>query len=537
MIFSNFITRINDQTLQELLGSSVIKLLLSLDSKLASPDQLRKILLGLYSPATLLTSRITRPKLLEYLRENEAKILCQLLNIPIGENVFNALENASITKNSKREKALLDFFEIVLPIKEPIENTPETNTVEAAYALFPHQRKAVRKVQEKLNTGKRRVILHMPTGSGKTRTAMNVIAEHFRKTEPGVVIWLAQSEELCEQAAMEFEKAWSYLGNRSLKVHRFWKHRKINIDEVNDGFIIAGLAKLYQSVKSNQNIVINLGSKAKLIVVDEAHSSVADTYEFLLNAMLSMNLGAMLLGLTATPGRTWNNINEDLELAKFFGKQKVTLEVDGYDSPVDYLISENYLAKPLFKNLMNEGGLKLSSEDLEKIKENFEITDEVLKRLADDEKRNLKIISAVEELALNHKRILVFAATVKHSNLLSVVLQARGFNAKSITSDTPDFDRTKFIEDYKNRDDQVRILCNYGVLTTGFDAPQTSAAVIARPTESLVLYSQMVGRAIRGTKAGGNKEAEIVTVIDNELPGFGSISDSFNNWEDVWTQK
>ena len=56
------------------------------------------------------------------------------------------------------------------------------------------------------------------------------------------------------------------------------------------------------------------------------------------------------------------------------------------------------------------------------------------------------------------------------------------------------------------------IVVNYGVLTTGFDAPAISAAVIARPTRSLVLYSQMIGRATRGTRAGGNAEAEIVTV-------------------------
>ena len=74
------------------------------------------------------------------------------------------------------------------------------------------------------------------------------------------------------------------------------------------------------------------------------------------------------------------------------------------------------------------------------------------------------------------------------------------------------------------------------MLTTGFDAPGTSAAVIARPTISLVLYSQMVGRAIRGKKAGGNAEAEIVTVVDSGLPGFGDIGDAFLNWEDVWEE-
>lgn len=58
--------------------------------------------------------------------------------------------------------------------------------------------------------------------------------------------------------------------------------------------------------------------------------------------------------------------------------------------------------------------------------------------------------------------------------------------------------------------------------------------MIARPTKSLVLYSQMVGRAIRGPAAGGNATAEIVTVVDTDLPGFGSVADAFVNWEDVW---
>lgn len=78
------------------------------------------------------------------------------------------------------------------------------------------------------------------------------------------------------------------------------------------------------------------------------------------------------------------------------------------------------------------------------------------------------------------------------------------------------------------------MLCNFGVLTTGFDAPNTSAAIIARPTKSLVLYSQMVGRATRGTKAGGNETCEISTIVDTKLPGFGDMAEAFTNWEDVW---
>jgi len=92
-----------------------------------------------------------------------------------------------------------------------------------------------------------------------------------------------------------------------------------------------------------------------------------------------------------------------------------------------------------------------------------------------------------------------------------------------------------WIDTFLDEDDEEPcVLFNYDVLTTGFDAPKTSAAIIARPTKSLVLYSQMVGRVIRGEQVEGTSEAEIWTVVDQQLPGFRSLSEAFWNWEDVW---
>ncbi len=130
--------------------------------------------------------------------------------------------------------------------------------------------------------------------------------------------------------------------------------------------------------------------------------------------------------------------------------------------------------------------------------------------------------------------MLVFAATVEHSRLLATVLRARGHDANEVSGATPPAERERRIRRFRANEDRPQVLCNYGVLTTGFDAPKTSAALIARPTKSLVLYSQMVGRATRGPRAGGNEVAEIVTVVDTVLPGFGSMAEAFNNWEDVW---
>jgi superfamily II DNA or RNA helicase len=106
-----------------------------------------------------------------------------------------------------------------------------------------------------------------------------------------------------------------------------------------------------------------------------------------------------------------------------------------------------------------------------------------------------------------------------------------------VTSDSTSIERNRVISRFKlsrAENPNPMVLCNFGILTTGFDAPEISCAVIARPTDSLVLYSQMIGRAIRGPKSGGNEVSEIVTVIDDGLPGFGDLSEAFLNWEDVW---
>lgn len=144
------------------------------------------------------------------------------------------------------------------------------------------------------------------------------------------------------------------------------------------------------------------------------------------------------------------------------------------------------------------------------------------------------MIQEVEELLQHHNRVLVFAATVGHARLLATVLSARGHDAAAVTGDTATDERNRVINRFRNNDPEARVLTNYGVLTAGFDAPKTSAVVIARPTKSLVLHSQMIGRALRGPKAQGTESAEIVTVVDTQLPGFGDMSEAFANWEDVW---
>jgi superfamily II DNA or RNA helicase len=300
---------------------------------------------------------------------------------------------------------------------------------------------------------------------------------------------------------------------------------------------VAGLSKLVARGKTNPVILTRLAARKPFVVLDEAHQAVAHTYQLLLSVFVEGNEGSYLLGLSATPGRTWNDINADAALASFFARHKEGLRIPGFSNPVSYLVSAGYLAKASFRRLMSNARIELTNDEKLELETALDVPTSVLDSLALSEQRNLQIIAEVEALCKRHSRIILFAASVWQSDLLATVLRGRGIHAQSVTSKQNQAQRRVVIEDFKDSvDADPFILCNYGILTSGFDAPKTSAAIIARPTLSLVLYSQMIGRAIRGVKVGGNAEAEIVTVLDTSLPGFASVESAFANWEDVWEE-
>lgn len=531
MRFDAFLTRADDEALQELLGVKVLRLLRAMDERGFTPARKRELLLEQTKPQTLLAQKSSRRILLELLRLEEAVQLCKVLGLPAGDP-YPAL--AKLGSSASTLAGLLDFFELAPLAPEARTPAPDSAPVRPAYPLFAHQDRAARRCLAALDTDNRRVLLHMPTGAGKTRTAMNIIAERLRARRDKGVIWLAHSEELCEQAASEFERAWSALGSREVTVHRFWGGHAPDLSQIRGDFIVAGLGKTYATVRRSIGQVGRLGAQTGLVVMDEAHQAVAPTYRLILDALADPFPETSLLGLSATPGRTWNDLAADKDLADFFGRRKVTLEVEGYDNPVTYMIAEGYLAQPVFRPLPVDSHVQLSAQERERLSSELEIPEEVLDRLAQTELRNLAILAEIEHLARRHARIIVFATTVEHSDLLAYALRARGHWARSVTGGTGAADRQAALEQFKDDAPGPKVLCNYGVLTTGFDAPKTSAAVIARPTTSLVLYSQMVGRATRGPRAGGNATAEIVTVVDSGLPGFGDVGEAFLNWEDVW---
>ena len=430
----------------------------------------------------------------------------------------------------------LGFFGIAASGSAPVRLDTDIEVIRPDFGLFDHQRRAAERVLAALEGGFGRVVLHMPTGAGKTRTAMHVLCRFLSDSDSTLIVWLASSAELLDQASEAFQNAWSKLGNRSVTITRFWGDHTPNLNEISDGIVIAGLQKMHALASREPLDILRLASKVKLVVVDEAHQAIAPTYSAVITKLAETGSNNALLGLTATPGRTWSDIAADKELSEFFGERKVMLEVKGWDDPVSYLMDEGYLAKPTFRQLSYDS--PQLTETLSSIVKGYDdYASETLSVLAHCVERNVIIINEIKRLVNSgHRRVLLFAASVRHAEITSAALCALDFDARVVTGTTSKLTRKRIINAYRSDVATPMILCNFGVLTTGFDAPNTSATIIARPTRSLVLFSQMVGRATRGPKAGGNETCEVSTVVDIDLPGFSDMTAAFTNWEDVWDE-
>lgn len=441
------------------------------------------------------------------------------------------------TKNETDWRRLLGFFGIDAGGLAPFQIEPSEEWIDVDFGLFPHQVRAANRVWQKLGDAHSRVVLHMPTGAGKTRTAIHIVSRYLSSAEQGVVVWLATTSELLDQAADAFKEAWPHLGNRKTELVRYWGDHDGDLRAVSDGVVVGGLQKLYALAQRDAVALLQLGHKAKLVVVDEAHQSIAPTYATVINRLANAGSSHAVLGLTATPGRTWAEVAKDEQLSDFFDNNKVMLEVDGYDNPVTYLMGDGYLAKPTFCSIEYQASQTLLDAVATVNEKALELDGDVLDKLAVEASRNQAVIAEVQRLiAEGHTRIIFFAASVHHAELVSAALFMLGIEAPIVLGTTASAVRRRVINKFRKRGPQPMVLCNFGVLTTGFDAPGTSAAVIARPTKSLVLYSQMVGRATRGPKAGGNEHCTISTVVDVNLPGFGDVAEAFTNWEDVWNE-
>nr|WP_231609234.1 DEAD/DEAH box helicase [Pseudoalteromonas sp. NZS37] len=410
-------------------------------------------------------------------------------------------------------------------------------TVKPEYGLYPYQIEISDKVFNSIEFGNNnKAIIHLPTGAGKTRTAMHIACRHLMTKKDAMVLWLANSEILCEQASEEFSKAWQKLGNREIIQGRYYGSNNFSLESIKSGFVVGGLQKLvsyYNSMTPHQTAAFD--KKITLVIFDEAHRALASTYKDVLERFLEFSPQAKLVGLTATPGRVYKDDKPELDpenkaLAELFGNNKITMDVAPYQ-PMEFLIKENYLADPQF--------IELNYDDIDIYKNTSALShfteSELLKKLSSSNNRNSIILkTAVHEVKSNNSKLIIFACDIEHARNLAFSLCCMGVKAASVDSkSTTSEEKTQIIDNYKNGD--LDVLVNCEMLTTGFDAPETNVAIIARPTNSLVLYLQMIGRALRGNPSLTPKTARIYTVLD-EISEFNNVNLAFKHWNEMWTE-
>lgn len=376
----------------------------------------------------------------------------------------------------------------------------------------------------------------MPTGSGKTRTAMEIVSSYLNENDEASVVWLAHSTELCEQASACFLEVWPHLAKKEIFFKRHYGPFNVNQSDYEGkvNFLCAGFQSVYSDLKgSNSNINQKLHPK-RLIIVDEAHKAVAKTYQFSIKKL--MTDGSNVMGLTATPGRSYKSLNSEDEnrlLSEFFFDELISFEAPKEMSAIEYLRSKGVLANVNLEVLRTDGSVTFSDRELKSISDSFELPTDVLIRLGKDNIRNAEIIQRIVNLVKDDgcRSIIYFATSLEQSKLISAILTFLKIKAVHIDGDSPSHYREQSIIAFRAQ--TIEVLCNYEVLATGFDAPLVDCVFIARPTASVVLYSQMIGRGLRGPAIGGKDECRIVNVRDNFM-NLPSINDMYKIFDAYW---
>jgi superfamily II DNA or RNA helicase len=486
-----------------------------------------------YYGVDFLTRPAYRRRLLEYVPADRLQDLGNQLALNTGRPFKELADRIARLPWGANEstRTFLQFFGY------PSDYMPDEGTMppseESVEPLLPplkvlqdYQSSLYFRCREMLRPPNARFLIQMPTGSGKTRTAMELIASYFNETPDRTVLWLAHTEELCAQAAAGFKEIWRHIGKTPVNLYRCWGPYTPTFPTPPSSLIIAGFSKLHSLRQSGVT-----SPAANLIVVDEAHKVLAPTYAAVIG--WAKTLSTRVLGLSATPGRGTAVGEENTALADFFNNQIVGIETDG-QGVIEFLQGRGILARAEREALMTNVTFHLDREEWQRLEDELEYSRGFLKRVAENHERNRIIIERLWDLSQEDVHVLAFAASVEQSRLLCAMMLYRGMPAAHIDGNTTPETRRAVIA--KFRRGEIRFLFNYEVLTTGFDAPGIDVVFIARPTKSLVLYSQMIGRGMRGPAVGGTAFFRLIDVVDNIIDYSGNLDDVYEYFADYWSE-
>ncbi|MBB5691765.1 DEAD/DEAH box helicase [Roseomonas alkaliterrae] len=364
---------------------------------------------------------------------------------------------------------------------------------------------------------RRRAVLSLPTGAGKTRVAVEAAVRAVLSGggQRPLVLWVAQTEELGEQSVDAFRRVWRAKGSpeADLRVVRLWGGQPTPPEGEPDRPTV--VVTLIQTARTRipQNGLHWLRA-ARMIIVDESHHGIARSYTEVLDALgvatgqkRSRDQEPVLLGLTATPFRSGDQ-EESERLAQRFDCRVVPREQAALHQT---LRNREFLADVVMEPITFTQPFPLTAEEREHFETFEDLPTSALERLSKQADRNDAIEQAIEQAP--ERSILLFANSVAHAVALTARLSLRGIRARAVSSETDLSARREAVAAFRRG--EVRVVCNAAVFTTGFDAPGVEMILISRPVFSPVRFMQMVGRGLRGPKNGGTSKCRVVTVRDN----------------------
>ena len=528
--------KLDDFTLENLLGTSITRAVQStFDTNKKS--EMADLIVKKLGIAALDDSRL-RLLLIDTLSEENAFRFGQLLQMN-GLNLANAhsklRDRYKTNFTIEKSKELVKFFALH-PEYEKIVFEEARLAIENVYSsygdqvklsgyLHGYQKKVKDKILASLNRPGARLMVQMPTGAGKTFTALETVVDILRRPNQNkFIVWLVNSNELAEQALKSFVSLWKAKGDRPISVLRLFNKFEPTYQEVLHGGVVFASYDLFHSIlsgevaarKDNLNYLVQ---NTTYLIVDEAHAAIAPTYMACIDAFINNDV-TQIVGLSATPFR--QSPQEGQDLIRLFSDNLISIvDEDGLtlEDPICYLQSQEYLARLDVQCLTTEFVSDISDEN------------KLLKNLAEDGLRNQEILNKIKNLNENNSKTLVFACTKDHVVALYVMCLAKGVEAEFITGDTPQIERLEILKRFNSGD--LNILINLDILSTGIDLPNVNTLLIARPISSPTQYSQIVGRALRGPLNGGNKENTVINVLDN-ITHYSSVSLLYRSFEQEW---
>lgn len=437
-------------------------------------------------------------------------------------------------------------------ISEPASSKPQREEVVGPIRLkelHNYQKSTSRKIKDLLagNTKNRRGVVQLPTGAGKTRVAAQSVIEHVATASSSqLVVWIAHSEELCEQAIEAWTSVWQAVGPAGgrMAVSRLWGGNTARQETTDLHLVVATIQTLSKiaddvALREPRGTQYAWLGNPDLVIIDEAHGAISKSYTGVLKWMRrsARDTAGPLLGLSATPYRGTNE-KETERLVNRFEANLIEPDEFSAENAHQYLQSISVLAEVRHEILegirltQRHGGAtgQVDEDD----SRNAMLDQRVdLDQVAQSAERNERILAHLEAHSSTMNHALIFAASVDHAEALAAVLSATGTPAAAISGRTRPSQRRNLIEKFRNGD--LKVLTNFDVLSQGFDAPKVDAVYLCRPTFSPNKYIQMVGRGLRGVANGGSSEVMVVNIQDN-LDQFGEKL-AFTEFDYLWNRE